>query len=71
MNYIRLNGKVLVDELGRVCVVCVNSAYLGSSEIDLINRMGFEELAYGLFITKVQRCSLSSVCSRLGKFRSR
>ena len=43
MDHVALDHQILVDELGRVGVVGMDAAHLGSSEIDLVDALALEE----------------------------
>ena len=54
MDHVALDHQVLVDELGRVGVVGVDAAYLGGSEIDLVDALALEEGTDGGLVGQIK-----------------
>src|SRR5690606_31163708 len=44
MNNIGLNHQILVDEICRIGIVCMNTPHLGGSQIHLINLVRLKEI---------------------------
>ena len=64
---IGLDHEVVVDELRRVSVVGVDAADPGSREVDLLWRLGGEELTYGVLFGEVElrMCALADRLRRM------
>ena len=54
LNHVGLDHQVLVDEVGRVGVVGVDTAYLGGGQVDLVWAFGFEEGSDGGLVGQVK-----------------
>ena len=54
MDDVVLDLEVLIDELGRIGGIGVDTAYLGSSQDDIVRLLGRKKVAYGLLLCQVQ-----------------
>ena len=50
MDDVVLDLEVLRDELGRIGGIGVDTAYLGSSQDDIVRLLGRKKVAYGLLL---------------------
>ena len=56
MDDVVLDLEVLIDELGRIGGIGVDTAHLGSSQNDVVRFFSRKKVAYGLLLSQIELC---------------
>ena len=56
MDDVVLDLEILIDELGRIGGIGVDTAHLGSSQNDVVRFFSRKKVAYGLLLSKIKFC---------------